>query len=164
MQMTAGAEIHFLGEPYKIVYCDDIDVLVSSLDDRTERQRFSREEINQAYLDGHLLPFEHGFSPDEWRNNIEKSNCLESFEFADECERAQVEYRLPYALYFAKNTVSANEQELRCQEIGAAHDHPTVPTASTARRWASRYIESKFNPASLIDRRRKSFRRGGIRL
>lgn len=159
MQIAAGTEIHFRGDAYRIAYCDEQTVLVSKLDNDSDRQLFEREEIERAYVEGEMMPFDHGFKREAWRKNIQLSNTLDSYEFADAEERAQVEYRLPYARFFAENIVGADEQSQSCAEIARNHKHTLVPGASTARRWAARYRDHQFNPTSLIDRRRKSFRR-----
>lgn len=162
MQLTAGAEVHFKGTGYQVLYCDDIEVRICEIENRAQRATLTTDEVMQAYLDGQIVAYEHGFAPDEWAENIASSNDLGSLEFADEGERRQVKYRLPYAEFFAQSIVGALEQDDRVKEIAEAQGHATFPSASTARRWASRYREARFNPMALIDRRRKSFRNRGI--
>lgn len=162
MQLTAGAEVHFKGTGYQVLYCDDIEMRICEIENRTRRASLTIDEVMQAYMEGEIVPYEHGFAPKEWEENIKSSNDLGSLEFADEAERREVEYRLPYADFFAKNIVGGDEQADLVKEIAEAQGHATFPSASTARRWASRYKAARFNPMALIDRRRKSFRNRGI--
>lgn len=161
MQLAVGAEVYFKGTGYHVLYRDDIEVRICEIENRMNRTSFSTEDIMEAYLAGEIVAIEQGFAPEEWSENIANSRDLESMEFANEAERRQVAYRLPYADFFARNIVGAEEQEDRAKEIAELHGHTAFPSASTARRWAVRYRESRFNPTSLIDRRRKSIRNRG---
>lgn len=156
MQFTSNAEIHWNGDLFKILYADDVQVLLEQTD-TGKSEVFPRDQLEVAYMQGQLTPYEHGYTPSEWQ-----ANAKLTLELANDWERDLVEYRLPYARYFRKNIVSAKNQAAICKEIAKRQGHSVSAPPSTARRWAKRLRDGRDNPAALIDRRCTTIRSRGI--
>ena len=157
MQMAAGMEVHMKGYPYRIVFCDDVEVTLCDLEDRKRRKHIPRDDFDVAFLAGEVTPYIEGFHPEVWRENRDRSEKSLTAAIYSPAAQADIDYKLPYARYFIDNTVGEKEQDEVVQQIAEELGHSRVPGPSTARRWAQKLRASAFNPASLIDRRRKSF-------
>ena len=158
MQIAAGMKIDLKGSAYQIVFCDDVQVTLCDINNHKRRQHVEREEFDEAYLLGEVTPYVEGFPPEVWREDSKDAIQPLRADLASPEERADIDYKLPYARYFVENIVSANEQKQVVQQIASELDHSRIPGPSTVRRWASRLKQSGFDPAALIGRRRQSFR------
>jgi hypothetical protein len=152
MDFKADTEFELDGVLHRIVFSDFKRVVFEQLDSGLTKIE-SREALEGVYTDGNLVPYTYGFDTDVWR-----SNSHLTLDMATDSERRIVEYRLPYARYFALNKVSVIDQDAVCISIGQRFNHNMFAPKSTARRWAAILRAARFNPASLIDRRCKTIK------